>query len=696
MSFAFRPKEYFSKIIASYYFRVLYKKENENEIKYLPMDSNLGNLCIPEKNSSSEDDYYYCYLKLKNDYNESKLNFSVSSTNQNEYVKIYIKEIFNNNTNNSFHGYHNLVCRDKSDVDYFEVIFKFQNNEIKNIISSYFDKIDKMYPHIYSSQMFSLDNFNKTHMLELKNSFRGNYQYINGDSGIKGNYYSFPNFKGRLLSLNIDNEKNITISSLHEFIYYLQLKPILGNVDMKELKQGNPLVEILDKDTTHFPLNYYYKIINKQYINININIKLSDHYENKIKKYNITGHIYNEDAINRKFNGEYIKEPTPEYGKYSDAYGIGYLQIDKNFSGHDINENLYLLITLEKIEEEMDNTFFFVEIMAKEYDKINKFFLPQNEYFIDNFDDAEKKLRDENEYSIFNPEGNSIKPIIELSSEYNDIEINFTNITNVTIESSNGFQRFIIDENITETIYFYINNTNHRKANFMIIYYLNDTDVIHEFILNDKYKILDVDKSQEYIKFSLLFEGLTVKNILDDMTFYITGTLFETNDTSHETVNNTCFLYERKFINSNKTTSNYNPNNNKSSNWTLVFREIPKDIITIYDLRLQIIASIKDDNSREEYMAFVLKLNLTDIKKKEDNPSKPAWYVWGIPLIVVGSILIIVLVYFVVKFLRLQKTNTNLQNKMVSLAFSNDVQKNVLTKDIELSKNESDYESTFI
>ena len=39
MSFAVRPLVYNSKIISSYYFRVLYTKKNET--KYLPMDSNL-------------------------------------------------------------------------------------------------------------------------------------------------------------------------------------------------------------------------------------------------------------------------------------------------------------------------------------------------------------------------------------------------------------------------------------------------------------------------------------------------------------------------------------------------------------------------------------------------------------------------------------------------------------------------------
>ena len=84
---------------------------------------------------------------------------------------------------------------------------------------------------------------------------------------------------------------------------------------------------------------------------------------------------------------------------------------------------------------------------------------------------------------------------------------------------------------------------------------------------------------------------------------------------------------------------------------------------------------------------------------KNDQPksNENSWLKWGIPVIVVGGVIfIIVLVFFVIKFFRLQKTNTNLRQEMVSMAFSNEIQKNVLTKDMQSSKNESDYESTFI
>ena len=91
--------------------------------------------------------------------------------------------------------------------------------------------------------------------------------------------------------------------------------------------------------------------------------------------------------------------------------------------------------------------------MINEYDEKNRFYLPQNKYFIDTFDDAEKGIRESNQYSIFNPEGNAVQPIIELSSQYSDIKMNFSKNLTYEVEYSNGFQIFKIKEGINETSY---------------------------------------------------------------------------------------------------------------------------------------------------------------------------------------------------------------------------------------------------
>ena len=143
------------------------------------------------------------------------MNFSVSSTNQNEYVNIYIKGkykgniTFNNSDYFKFIYNHNI-----SDIEYFEIIFEFKNDEMKNIISSFSNSINETYPQIYSAQMFYLHKSNKTHHFKLKNSFLGYYQFISGESGIKGNHYSSPSFKGKPVSIHIQNGEDMKVSTM--------------------------------------------------------------------------------------------------------------------------------------------------------------------------------------------------------------------------------------------------------------------------------------------------------------------------------------------------------------------------------------------------------------------------------------------------------------------------------------------------
>ena len=245
-------------------------------------------------------------------------------------------------------------------------------------------------------------------------------------------------------------------------------------------------------------------------------------------------------------------------------------------------------------------------------------------------------------------------------------------------------------------LYFNVINSR-KKANFMILYYLNDSDDNYTFDLDEGCKI-DDDKNPNKDSISFKSNGINVKSFKEnDINFYITGALYERNENSNETINNTCFLQERNVSYVNKTFSSYNNTDKKSSNWTLVFNGIPNDQNLTYDLRLQIVASINSDNSKEEYLTFTKKVDLTRMKNDQPKQNENSWLKWGIPVIVVGGVIfIIVLVFFVIKFFRLQKTNTNLRQEMVSMAFSNEIQKNVLTKDMQSSKNESDYESTFI
>ena len=54
------------------------------------------------------------------------------------------------------------------------------------------------------------------------------------------------------------------------------------------------------------------------------------------------------------------------------------------------------------------------------------------------------------------------------------------------------------------------------------------------------------------------------------------------------------------------------------------------------------------------------------------------------------------IVFFVIKYIRLQKANINLKEEIKSIAYSSDIKQNVLKKEKIESKKDSDFETTFI
>ena len=86
-----------------------------------------------------------------------------------------------------------------------------------------------------------------------------------------------------------------------------------------------------------------------------------------------------------------------------------------------------------------------------------------------------------------------------------------------------------------------------------------------------------------------------------------------------------------------------------------------------------------------------MEVDLTDIKHEEKESI--LWYILG-P--VLGFIFLLIITFLVIKYIRLQKANINLKEDLKSIAYSNEIQKNVLSKEQQTSEKDSDYDSTFI
>ena len=172
--------------------------------------------------------------------------------------------------------------------------------------------------------------------------------------------------------------------------------------------------------------------------------------------------------------------------------------------------------------------------------------------------------------------------------------------------------------------------------------------------------------------------------------FYITGILYKKIDGSEELINTTAFLYEKNVLYENKTLHTYNPK--KPEKFNLIFNNIPRTENYIYDLQIQANVFIEQSLFNEEFLIFTREIDLTDIALKEEGSI--LWYILG-PIF--GLVFLLLFSFSVIKYIRLKKANVNLQEEIKSMAYSNDVHKNVLKKDKDKNSQEyKDYDTTFI
>ena len=267
ISFALSPNNNHNNIFSFYYFRVLYFKEEEPI--FYPIDSYLGNLCNPEF-----------------DKGESKLKFSISSTNQYEYFNISASK---NDTDVAANSSEFIYLNKNSEnIDYLIIKFEFKNNGIKKIISAFEDKMEIVYPQIYSAQMFYINDLKKKFLFKVKNNYDLVYQYLYGNLAnitfldLESPIRATRNFIGRPFLIHIyDKFDNITISTYQEYISYYKLIYNDKSKGIEEVKLGEPKSLVI-KDA-YFPLYFYIKFTEEPDSNIIFNIRLKTEIDSDIE-----------------------------------------------------------------------------------------------------------------------------------------------------------------------------------------------------------------------------------------------------------------------------------------------------------------------------------------------------------------------------------------------------------------------------
>ena len=707
ISFAFRPIDYFDDIFSYYYFRVLYSKENETI--YYPMDSNLGNLCIPERNKDNDNDKnYYCYFIFYNYYNELSRGLSISSTIFNEYYRInYIKVFNNNNIEENSNKFLYIDTDSNEDINYYIFKFQFRNGGKKNIISSVIDYVTDLYPQIYSYQMYFTKSY-KTNHFNMISNYTFYHQYIDGYAGTVyinflkyENFASTRNFRGKPLSVTISSEtdtiKCATNNNLDNyFAYFINLQYNIKNKVVEEIKSGEVYSQFIIG--RYFPLYYYLKVKDKNYINIDINLRINSYIDEVLRNnFEIRGYIVDKDTIQRKINGEYIQLDEPIPGYYSNTFKVGLLQINKQIE----NEKNHILIEIISDNKNYIDSYLLVELVAKEYTN-EAYFLPINQYVIETFDDENNETRRENKYYLSSEEKMTDQALIEISSAYSDIIIKFNESSNVTYTFTyfSGFNKYRVYYANNDNVYFsVINPSLNKNANYMIRYYYTGLGSEYIYSVDDENRKINITyQDNNYANVCISYNSIKIvtgnkgeeKEVnRSDIYFYIYAFLFKKDTKSKELINTTSILHERNFSYQTKTIHYYNYSNKE--NWNITFENIERNKYDKYELQLQVNVYLLNNIFNEEFLIFTSELDLTEIKYSDN-----LYIILIIVGVVVGILIIGLVVYFVLKYKNLKKSNLDLKEDLKDMAFANDVQKDVLKQEQITSQRDTDFETTFI
>jgi hypothetical protein len=586
-----------------------------------------------------------------------------------------------------------------NEVDHYIFKFIFRNDEIRNIISSFNDKIETFSPQIYSPQMIYLYNFTKKTNFDVKNNYTLNYKYIYGETGYIElsflgtirRFHSNKNFKGRPFAFPIDSKTkdiNFTIAN-NPIMFYFQLLYNRKNKAVEELNSGEAISQIMAGN--YFPLYYYVKIKNQNYANVDVNLRLSSYNETDMQNsFDVKGYMLDEDTIKRKINGEYIQLKEPINGNYSEKFRIGFIQVNQK-----IDNNKYLLIEINNNDQLYVKSYMLIDLITREYND-ESYFMPINQYIYETFDGENKSIRTSNEYeiNIFQKKNSDI--LIEYSPEYNDIELEFTNINSTHDFRTTGFIKYRIRGISNDIIKMKIINKGKRMGNYMIRYFFTTENLEQSYSL-DKYKEKKfINSNDENVTLSLTFNSIKIhfnykKNEnRTDMYFYVYGLLYKKDENLDELLNTTSILHEQIPLYEDKV--NHTFNYSHPEEFELIFKDIPRQDNFIYNLQLQVSVNIKDNILNEEFLIFNFEIDLSDIKIEEEKefPS------WAILVIIFGSLIFIGIIFLIIKYIRLQKRNVKMQEEMKSMAYSNEIEKNVIAKEKKVSKSDTDYDTTFI
>jgi len=681
ISFAFRLKKFFEKEFSFYYFRILLLKKDEKNIIY-PLDSDIGNICTPEK----EENDYFCYCLLKNYYNEFSLNYSFSASNNKDKLSYSYYEMINgyikgynlaNITSASIEKYNNYTSLVK---------FKVENTKIINILSTLSNKKQKIYPQIYSTQMYYFRE-NKEMTFNLNKSFTFILNHILGQGTIQTQNYNLNlnvNSKGKPFLIPI-NKRGITLKfnfneaeESKELIFYTKFQQ---NYNIKELTQGETLREFVYAN--RFPIYYFIKNGENKINHMNIHFIIQNFKDtiNKTTSFEITGYIMNKTDFDNKrnINGEFIDLKNPIRGSYDVCFKNGILNINRT-----INGSYYVLVKIDYSSDLDEDDLIIMEILTM-FNNSGNYTLPINNYITDIYDSTEEKrykiIVDEEDFI------NNDEILVEFIPDCNRITLDRDNKSiAMNINDSDGIvQKYRITGFSDDFTLKVMVPQDISYGNYIIRYYFTKKEKEIHYKLN---KIFTQIKGNQKNDIILKFDKIQITNynnktIKEKIYFKIYGFLYiDENDIKNEFINSSETPQEKIF--------KANTTIQKDNNFSLYFSRVKSyNKKNLFNLQMKIISLDEENIFNEEFFVYTLPVIIEGVSK-EEFPLK-----WVIIISSLVLVIIIIIIIFTIGYIKMKKSNTNLKEKVLAISFTSEKIDEEINERRTSIKDE-DYENTFI
>ena len=619
----FRNETKLNKII-NYYFRVLHTDSKYNNIIIYPLDSNVENLCLSELILSNNS----CYFLLKNDYNELFHNIIISELHDNalnySYAIISKKE----------EDYYSINLKDKSfknfyvnlDIDQFineddYVIIKIDAilnyNWHLTILSGFIDIEPSI--QIYSYKLiyliepkkiiFNLDEKTKQFKLRIinnipeKNKLEINFYKNNTPIANTNNDY------GKQFSCLIEEFIKLEFSCKNESFIFLKFDYKRKRQNLVEINYYNYLLHILT-----FPTIFYIKDFNNNGLDFNIDSR------SKIGNLDIYGYVVD----------------------FLDLEKLDEKRNKKSVDYHHLIKGIYDNVTQTGVIE------------------FNKFDYSRG--IFNSTKDKQQKY-----YTEPNKNANNALTIIELSSNYKNVEISNENIKFKFKKELKDYVQIYVIEGLIEYFIVKLNDNDNITASNsqLIVNYIFKYNYSNYSFFNDtnyKPKINCEPKPKEVSqnKINIVIECNNNEENKNNINYSYALRLYQNTNKLEEELN-TLAITSQDFFYFNECQTN-NSNFNFTVNNIYAQKDYPAILFINY---------LYNDEKIYKVHQFLINVKINSNKKKI--------IIIIVVIIIAFAIVFIILTIFLIK---MKKKNKELEDKVNNISFK------IRDNDTEISDDE--------